>query len=105
LLDGYHANDPMHVAATLLDPLFARRHRLALDWREAWQLDAPPARLDEAWPRQVAVGFEDPVPLRPDRLIAQGLRLSRSEVSRRIKCDISLRRPTSNGFVFIVMAS
>src|SRR3954452_2219300 len=33
VLDGYHRNDPVLVAATLLDPLFARRHRLALDWQ------------------------------------------------------------------------
>jgi len=105
LLDGYHANDPKLVAATLLDPHFARRHGLTLDWQGAWRLDAPPAPLDEAWPWQVAVDFEDPVPLRPDRLIAHGLRLSRNEVLRRIKCDISLRRPTSVGFTFIVMRS
>jgi hypothetical protein len=105
LLDGYHANDPELVTATLLDPLFARRHGLALDWRGAWRLDAPPAPLDEAWPWQVAVDFEDPVPVRPDRLIAHGLGLSRNEVLRRIKCDISLRRPTSAGFTFIVLTT
>jgi hypothetical protein len=103
LLDGYHVNDSKLVATTLLDPLFARRHGLALDWQGAWQLDAQPARLDEAWPWQAAVDFEDPVPIRPDRLIAQGLCLSRNEVLRRIKCDISLRRPTCIGFTFIVM--
>ncbi|GAA1891422.1 DUF1062 domain-containing protein [Asanoa iriomotensis] len=103
LLDGYHSNDPALVAATLLDPQFARRLGIALDWQGAWQLDAPPAPLDESWPRHVAVVFEDAVPIRPDRLIAQGLRLSRNEVLRRIKCDISLRRPTSVGFTFIVM--
>ncbi len=105
LLDGYHDNDPGLVAATLLDPQFARRHGLALDWQGAWQLDAATARLDDAWPWQVAVDFEDPVPLRPDRLISHGLRLSRNEVLRRIKCDISLRRPTSTGFTFIVLTT
>ena len=104
LLDGYHVNDPKLVAATLLDPLLARRRGFTLQWQGAWQLDAPQARLDEAWPWHVAVAFEDPVPIRPDRLIAQGLRFSRNEVSRRIKCDVSLRRPTSTGFTFIVMA-
>ncbi|GGM76613.1 DUF1062 domain-containing protein [Dactylosporangium sucinum] len=102
-LDGYHANDPELVAATLLDPLLARRNRFTLDWQGAWRLDTPPARLDAAWPVQVAVVFEDPVPVRPERLIAHGLGFSRSEVLRRIKCDISLRRPTSAGFTFIVM--
>src|SRR3954447_25661848 len=66
LLDGYHVNDPKQVAATLLDPLFVRRHGLALDWRGSWELDAPPAPLDETWPWQVTVDFEDPLPIRPD---------------------------------------
>jgi hypothetical protein len=103
LLDGYHVNDPKLITATLLDPQFARRHRLALDWQGAWQLHDTPARPDGAWPWHVAVDFEDPVPIRPDRLIAHGLHLSRNDVLRRVTCDISLRRPTSVGFTFIVM--
>lgn len=104
-LDGYRANDPSLVAATLLDPLLARRNRFTLDWTGAWRLDTPPAWLAEAWPVQVEVVFEDPVPVRPERLIAQGFGLSRNEVLRRIKCDIPLRRPTSTGFTFTVMAA
>ncbi len=92
------------MASRLLDPLLARRNRFTLDWTGAWLLDAPPTRLDEAWPVQMAVVFEDPVPVRPDRLIAQGLGLSRNEVLRRIKSDVPLRRPTSTGFTFTVMA-
>ncbi|GAA1563823.1 DUF1062 domain-containing protein [Actinomadura kijaniata] len=102
-LDGYHANDPELVASRLLDPLLARRNRFALDWAGAWRLDAPAARLDEAWPVRVEVTFEDPVPVRPERLIARGLGLSRNEVRRRIKCDVPLRRSTSAGFTFVVM--
>jgi hypothetical protein len=103
LLNGYHLNDPALVAATLLEPLLARRHAYVLDWRGAWQLDAPLPDLDEAWPWRLTVDFEDPVPVRPDRLIAQGLGLSRNEVHRRTKCEISLRRPTSTGFTFVVI--
>lgn len=103
-LDGYHANDPELVASRLLDPLLARRNRFTLDWKGAWRLDTPSAWLDEAWPVKVEVVFEDPVPVRPERLIAQGLGLSRNEVLRRIKCDIPLRRPTSAGFTFTVVA-
>lgn len=103
-LDGYHTNDPELVASTLLDPLMARRNRFTLDWTDAWRLDAPPARLDGAWPVQVEVVFDDPVPVRPDWLIAHGLGLSRNEVLRRIKCDIPLRRTTIAGFTFTVMA-
>jgi hypothetical protein len=104
VLGGYRANDPELVASTLLDPLLARRNRFTLDWKGAWRLDTPPAWLDEAQPVQVEVAFEDPVPVRPDRLIAQGLGLSRNDVLRRIKCDIPLRRPVKAGFTFTVMA-
>ncbi|MFV2175927.1 DUF1062 domain-containing protein [Actinomadura sp. LOL_016] len=104
-LDGYHTSDSALVASTLLDPLLARRNRFTLDWTGAWRLDTPSVWLDETWPVQVEVAFEDPVPVRPERLIAQGLRLSRSEVLRRIKCDLPLHRPTKTGFTFTVMAA
>src|SRR5689334_15645898 len=97
-LHGYYVNDPGLVASTLLDPLLARRHHYSLDWTGACRLDTPPsspARPDRAWPVRVEVAFEDPVPVRPERLIAHGLGLSRNEVLRRIKCDIPLRRTTS----------
>jgi len=103
-LHGYMVNDPELVASRLLDPLLARRNRVTLDWTGAWRLDTPSAWPDEARPVQVEVVFEDPVPVRPEQLIAQGLGLSRHEVLRRIKCDIPLRRPTSAGFTFTVMA-
>jgi hypothetical protein len=103
-LDGYCANDPDLVAARLLDPLLARRNHFTLDWTGAWRLDTS-AWIDQEWPVRVEVIFEDPVPVRPERLIAQGLGLSRNEVLRRIKCDTPLRRPTSAGFTFTVMAA
>jgi hypothetical protein len=68
-LDGYHANDPELVASRLLDPLLARRNRFTLDWKGAWRLDTPSAWRAEAWPVKVEVVFEDPVPVRPERLI------------------------------------
>ncbi|MEV0155652.1 DUF1062 domain-containing protein [Micromonospora sp. NPDC050686] len=103
-LHGHHINDPELVASRLMDPLLARRNHFTLDWTGAWRLDAPSPRLDEAWPVQMEVVFEDPVPVRPERLIAHGLGLSRNEALRRIKCDIPLRRPTSAGFTFTVTA-
>ncbi|MEO3820747.1 DUF1062 domain-containing protein [Plantactinospora sp. B24E8] len=103
-LHGYNVNDPNLVAARLLDPLLARRNRFTLDWTGAWRLDSPSAWPDQAWPVQVRVAFEDPVPVRPERLIAQGLGLSRNEVLRRTKCDIPLHRRTSTGFTFTVLA-
>ncbi|WP_254715302.1 DUF1062 domain-containing protein [Actinomadura sp. NAK00032] len=103
-LRGYRANDPDLVASTLLDPLLARRNRFTLDWTGAWRLHTPPERPDEAWPLRVRVALEDPVPVRPERLIARGLGLSRNEVRRRVKCDVPPRRPTSTGFTFTVPA-
>jgi hypothetical protein len=103
-LHRYRVNDPELVASTLLDPLLARRSSFTLDWTGAWRLDTPSAWLNEAWPVQVEVAFADPVPVRPDRLIAQGLGLSRHEALRRIKCDIPVRRPTSAGFTFTGIA-
>ena len=102
-LGGYHASDPQLVASRLLDPLLARRNRFTLDWTGAWRLDLPSAWHAGAWPVTVQVAFEDPVPVRPERLIAQGLGLSRNEVRRRIKCDIPLRRPANAGFTFTVL--
>ncbi|MFD0819827.1 DUF1062 domain-containing protein [Micromonospora zhanjiangensis] len=104
VLHGYHVNDPELVASRLLDPWLARRNRYTLDWTGAWRLDAPSEWIDEGWPVQVRVAFEDPVPVRPGRLVAHGLGLSRNDVLRRVKCDISLRRPTSADFTFMVMA-
>ena len=103
-LHGYHVNDPRLVASRLLDPLLARRNRFTLDWTGAWRLDTPPAPPDASWPVQVEVTFEDPVPVRPERLIAHGLGVSRSEVLRRVKCDIALHRRTNAGFTFVVTA-
>ncbi|MFC0506087.1 DUF1062 domain-containing protein [Micromonospora costi] len=103
-LDGYRDNDPELVASRLLDPLIARRNHFTLDWTGAWRLDIPSAWRDEAWPVLVEVVLADPVPVRPDRLIAHGLGLSRNEVVRRIKCDVPLHRPTSTGFTFTVLA-
>ncbi|WP_231933462.1 DUF1062 domain-containing protein [Micromonospora coxensis] len=103
VLHGYSVNDPDLVASRLLDPWLARRNRFTLDWTGAWRLDTPGVPLDEAWPIRVEVVFDDPVPVRPDRLIAHEFGLSRPEVLRRTKCDIPLRRPTSTGFTFVVM--
>lgn len=102
-LDGYHAGDPELVASRLLDPLLARRNHFALDWKGAWRLDTPAALPDEAWPVQVQVGFGPLAPVRPERLIAQELALSRNQARRRMKCAIRLRRPTSAGFTFTAM--
>lgn len=102
-LEGFLANDPGLVVSWLVDPLFARRNRFSLDWAGAWRLDAPATWPDEGEAVRVEVVFEDPVPVRPEWLIAHGLGLSRNEVLRRIRTDTPLRRTTSAGFGFTVM--
>ncbi|MBY8880899.1 DUF1062 domain-containing protein [Streptomyces sp. PLK6-54] len=77
LLDRLHGNDPTLPAELLLK----HQNRIPLDWDGAWRLDtgAPPARAEV---RDVAVRFAAPIPVRPVRLIAEGVGLSRAGVER-----------------------
>jgi hypothetical protein len=102
LLAGYSANAPSLVARTLLDPAMARRNRFTLAWDGCWELHAP-AVPEDPWPLQVTVTFDDPVPLRPDWLIAHVLGISRNEVARRVKTDIPLKRTRFQDFSFVVL--
>jgi len=102
LLAGYSANSPALVVDTLLDPLIARRNRFALDWDGCWELHAPPLP-ENAWPVQIAVTFDDPVPIRPDWLIAHGSGISRKEIAQRVKIDIPLNRSTKLDFSFVLV--
>lgn len=104
LLAGYSANSPSLVVDTLLDPLIARRNRFALDWDGCWELHAPPVP-EGPWPLQITVTFDDPVPVRPERLIADGLGISRNEIARRVKIDIPLNRRTRLDFSFVLVWS
>ncbi|UBU18963.1 DUF1062 domain-containing protein [Nonomuraea gerenzanensis] len=100
-LAGYSAGVPALVADTLFDPLFARRHRFALDWEGCWELRAP-AVPGDSWPLRVTVTFEDPVPVRPEQLIAQALGMSRGEIAHRVRSDAPLNRRTRSGFSFVL---
>lgn len=107
-LRGYTENDLDLAAAVLLDPLIARRNHYSLDWTDAWELTAPNLGRHADRPRTVRVMFEVSVPIRPVRLIADGLELSRAELERlitsqRITSTIDLRRKTSSNFDFVVM--
>ncbi len=104
LLAGYSFNSPSLVVDTLLDPWIARCNRFALDWDGCWELHAPPAPEDP-WPLEITVTFDNPVPVRPERLIARGLGLSRNEIARRVKIDIPLNRRTKLDFSFVLVWS
>jgi hypothetical protein len=103
-VEGYSTNSPALVASALFDPLIARRSHFTLVWDGCWELVAPPPP-ETPWPVQVAVTFSDPVPLRPDGIIAQGLGISRGEIGRRIKIDVPLNRKTHRDFSFIILAA
>jgi len=82
LLDRLHHNDPSLAAELLQDPVVRRRNRIALDWEDAWRLDTGGPDDPENVPIDVVVRFAARIPVRPVRLIAEGLGLSRAEVER-----------------------
>ncbi|NEA98343.1 DUF1062 domain-containing protein [Streptomyces sp. SID13726] len=82
LLDRMHDNDPALAAELLQDPLLRRRNRVALDWTDAWRLDTSGSDHSSPDPIDIAVRFAARIPVRPVRLIAEGLGLSRAEVER-----------------------
>ncbi|MER6516364.1 DUF1062 domain-containing protein [Streptomyces sp. NPDC060334] len=96
-LNLLHANDLGLAAELLQDPVVRRRNRIALDWDNAWRLDGGaadrPDRSDRPdwpdWPLppqgesiEISVRFGARIPVRPDRLIAEGFGLSRAGVER-----------------------
>ncbi|GIF26666.1 hypothetical protein BJ973_001113 [Actinoplanes tereljensis] len=82
LLDRLHDNDPGLTAELLQDPLVQHRNRIALDWDDAWRLDTGGSDHLNLEVVDVAVRFAARIPIRPLRLIADGFRLPRAEVSR-----------------------
>nr|WP_168723489.1 DUF1062 domain-containing protein [Streptomyces sp. SAT1]ANO42087.1 hypothetical protein A8713_033040 [Streptomyces sp. SAT1] len=105
LLDRLHDNDAALAAELLQDPLVRRRNRIALDWDGAWRLDTGgPVRTDREV-IDVAVRFAARIPVRPVRLIAEGLGLSRAEVRRlvtdgKLVSAVRLSGRLSEGFTF-----
>ncbi|GGY16348.1 hypothetical protein GCM10010326_05410 [Streptomyces xanthochromogenes] len=84
LLDGLHANDPVLTAQLLQTPAVRRRSRIALDWTDAWSLDTGGAEHLDGGVMDVSVRFAARIPVRPERLVAEGCGLSRAEVARLI---------------------
>ena len=82
LLDRLHHNDAVLAAELLQDPALLRRNRIALDWDGAWRLDTGGSDDRAEAAVEVSVRFAAPVPVRPLRLIADGLGLSRAETER-----------------------
>ncbi|MFC4496960.1 DUF1062 domain-containing protein [Streptomyces ovatisporus] len=107
LLDRLHDNDPGLTAELLQDPGVRRRNRIALDWADAWRLDTGGPEPVDGEVLDVSVRFAARIPVRPVRLIATGLGLSRAEVGRlitegRLVSADRLNGKTSAGFTFML---
>ncbi|GAA3887687.1 DUF1062 domain-containing protein [Saccharothrix violaceirubra] len=85
LLERLHDNDPGLAAELLQDPGFRHRNHVAADWDGAWRLDTGDADRADREVLDVSVHFAARIPVRPVRLIAEGLGLSRTEVKRLIE--------------------
>lgn len=82
LLDRLLHDDPDLIAELLQDPAVLRRNRVTLDWEGAWRLDTGEPDRSGAECIDVSVRFAARIPVRVERLIAEGLGLSRAEVER-----------------------
>jgi hypothetical protein len=106
LLDGYQRNRQELVEAALAAPSFRRRNHLTVDFQGTWELAAAPLPPG-AGPVTVEVEFLDALAVRPARLIAAGLGLSRRGVERllaggAIRAAVRPDAETSEGFRFTV---
>lgn len=109
-LRGYNDNDLDLVADVLLDPLIGHRNHYFLDWTDAWELAIPAVETPGDRRIEVRVEFADPIPVRPVRLIAQGLGLTRGEVERliadkRLHSAAKLTGKVAASFEFVVLPS
>ncbi|MCM2579634.1 DUF1062 domain-containing protein [Streptomyces meridianus] len=107
LLDRLHGNDPGLTAELLQDPVVRRRHRIALDWDNAWCLDTGGSEHLHREAIDVSVRFAARIPVRPVRLIAEGCGLSRAEVERlsaegKLVSAVRLSGKPSGDFTFML---
>ncbi|MFC1408574.1 DUF1062 domain-containing protein [Streptacidiphilus sp. N1-12] len=94
--EAYENDDPAVVRGLAMSASLAARNRYRLDWTGTWQLETrtPLYSLDDPTPLGVRVSFELPAPVRVERLLMLGLRLSRAEV-RRMASDGHIHLPVA----------
>jgi hypothetical protein len=94
LREAYEADDPAVVSGLAMSASLAAKNRYRLDWAGTWELETctPLYALDDPTPLAVSVGFELPAPIRAERLLMQGLGLSRTGI-RRMVGDGLIRLP------------
>jgi hypothetical protein len=88
MLGGFHDNASTLAAKLLADPQLAHRNDVVLDWTDAWTLEMSPVELPKADILDVSVHFAQRIPIRLTTLIATGLELSRTEITRRITAGL-----------------
>lgn len=106
LLDRLHGNDPGLVSELLRHPGTAHRNRFSLDWDGAWSLDTG-GTVEPCDSLEIAVENPARIPVRPVRLLAEGLGLPRAAVERlvadgRIVASVDPRSRRSTGFAVLL---
>ena len=106
MLSGFRDDSPELAAKLLADPQLAHRNDVTLDWTDAWTIRMRPDELPKADILDVSVRFAQCIPLRTTALIATGLALSRTEVTKhiaagRITSDQRLTGRCTQDFSFV----
>ena len=106
---GYEANAPAMVRELAMSASFAAQHGYRLDWAGTWafETDQPFYSPDDPASLKVLISFELPAPIRVERLLMLGLRVSRGEVRRmvtdgRIRLPLALDAKAHRDFEFTV---
>lgn len=108
-LVAFEVNDPAAVREIAMSASLAAKNGYRLDWTGTWTLetDTPFYSPDDPAPLKVLVGFELPAPIRVERLLTQGLGLSRGELRRmvadgRVRVPMALDAKAHRDFEFTV---
>ncbi|HWC82658.1 MAG TPA: DUF1062 domain-containing protein [Pseudonocardiaceae bacterium] len=93
-LVAYETNSPAAVRELAMSGSLAAKNGYRLDWSDTWELatDSPGHALDDRAALQVLISFELPAPVRVERLLMLGLRLSRTRV-RQLFADGQVNLP------------
>jgi hypothetical protein len=110
----FENNDPVMVRHLAMDAALARKAAYQLDWNGTWELetDMPYYELEreDPSPLEVVIRFELPAPIRVEKLLTTGLRLSRSAVrgmvdSGRIRLPLAIDAKAREDFTLFVITT
>jgi len=110
----FENNDRGMVRHLVMDAALAGRAAYQLDWRGTWELetDMPFYELEggDPAPLEVVIRFELPAPIRVEKLLTAGFRLSRSAVrgmvdSGRIRLSVAIDAKVREDFTLFVAST